>query len=219
MNVHTLSTLMKARGLSQSDLARRAGVTRQAASLWFKSDDPRQVNVQSRHLEKLSRALSVSMDELARPLPVLGDESAQGSLETALLWDRLFPSLDDFAIAVARGEERSLARLAQVYGLYAAGRMAGRRVWKDFPRYKCHIHPVRRRELERLWDHESSLTRPQKRIDPAPQTKAGPGQSTGFTTAFQIASRMAGRGALAGSFKPGSRRLTAVGGKGNTRQV
>lgn len=157
MNVSTLSTLMKARGLSQSDLARRAGVTRQAASLWFRSADPRQVNVQSRHLEKLSQVLAVSMDDLARPLPALADESTKSSLETALLWDRLFPSLDDFAIAVARGEERALARLVQVYGLYAAERMAGRRVWKDFPRYKRHIHPVRRRELERLWDHESSL--------------------------------------------------------------
>ncbi|MDO8757086.1 MAG: XRE family transcriptional regulator [Elusimicrobiota bacterium] len=157
MNASTLSTLMKARNLSQSDLARRAGVTRQAASLWFRSDDPDQVNVQSRHLEKLSRALSVSMDELARPLPALGDDAAKSLLETALLWDRLFPSLDDLAISAARGEERALARLAQVYGLYAAERMAGPRVWKDFPQYKRHIHPVRRIELERLWNHESSL--------------------------------------------------------------
>lgn len=157
MNARTLSTLMQVRGLSQSDLARRAGVTRQAASLWLRSDDPDQVNVQSRHLEKLSRALSVSMDELARPLPALADAATRGSLETALLWDRLFPSLDDFAIAAARGEARALARLVQVYGLYAAERMAGRRVWTGFARYKRHIHPVRRRELERLWDHESSL--------------------------------------------------------------
>lgn len=149
--------LMMVRGLSQSDLARCAGVTRQAASLWFKSDDPDHVNVQSRHLEKLSRSLAVSMDELAQPLPALGDEADKGSLETTLLWDRLFPSLDDLAIAAARGEARALARLAQVYGLYAAERMAGRRAWKDFPRYKRHIHPVRRMELERLWDHESSL--------------------------------------------------------------
>jgi transcriptional regulator with XRE-family HTH domain len=157
MNACTLSTLMKVRGLSQSDLARRAGVTRQAASLWFRSSNPEQVNIQSRHLERLSQVLEVSMDELARPLPVWADESDKSSLETALLWDRLFPSLDDFAIAVARGAACALARLVQVYGLYAAERMAGRRVWKDFSRYKRHIHPVRRRELERLWDLESSL--------------------------------------------------------------
>jgi transcriptional regulator with XRE-family HTH domain len=146
---------MQVRDLSQSDLARYAGVTRQAASLWFRSSGP--INVQSRHLEKLSAALGVSMDELARPLPVLDDESIAGLLSTALLWDKLFPSLRDFAIAAARGEERALARLAQVYGLYAAERMAGRRIWNDFPRYKRHIHPVRRRELERLWDYESNL--------------------------------------------------------------
>ena len=62
-------------------------------------------------------------------------------------------------------------------------------------------------------------TRALTKTDPVLLTKTGPGQSAGFTSAFQIASRMAGRGALAGSFKPGSRRLTAVGGNEKTRQV
>ncbi len=70
-----------------------------------------------------------------------------------------------------------------------------------------------------LTDLPMEQARAPTKTDPVLLTKAGPDQSAGFTTAFQISSRMAGRGALAGSFKPGSRRLTAVGGKGKTRQV
>jgi ATP-dependent RNA helicase DeaD len=43
-----------------------------------------------------------------------------------------------------------------VYGLFAAEATLGSFVWSEFPCYKHHVHPVRRRELELLWAwHES----------------------------------------------------------------
>ena len=73
-----------------------------------------------------------------------------------MLWDRAFPDLDDFAVALNSGNPRALGRFVEVYGLYAAEATLGASVWTDFPEYKRHIHPVRRLELETLWAwHES----------------------------------------------------------------
>lgn len=151
--------IAKLRDISQSNLSLAAGVSRQAVSLWFRAPDPSSVNIQSRHLESLGRALGLSIDELARPLPVLGDPALRARLETAFLWDRLFPALDDFAIAVAQGDPRALARLVEIVGLYAAEQMAGRQIWLKFDAYEKYIPPARRRELERLWKLESSLAK------------------------------------------------------------
>lgn len=98
------------------------------------------------HLLRTARALGVSAEQLGRPLPGLNDEEAMATL----LWDRLYPQLDDFAIAVLEWRPDAVARLVQIYGLYVAERILGRRVWDAFESYRRHIHPVRRRPLEGL---------------------------------------------------------------------
>lgn len=136
---------MRARKWSQADLARRVGISRQAISLWFKSDE---VSIRSRHLFALANVLGVSVDTLAAPLPAFGSDHR--ALRTTYLWDRLYPDLDNFAIAVGRRELPAIARLVQVSGLYVAERVVGRSVWKVFSSYKRFIHPARRRQLEGL---------------------------------------------------------------------
>jgi hypothetical protein len=87
---------------------------------------------------------------LARPLPCFAPDT-HARLRAALLWDRLYPDLDDFAVAVNRADPRAVARFVEVYGFFAAEKTIGRTVWKKFPFYKRYLHRERRRQCEILW--------------------------------------------------------------------
>jgi transcriptional regulator with XRE-family HTH domain len=139
--------LRKARGWTQAELGRRVGVSRQAVALWFKADA---ANLQSRHLIRLSRELGVAVEDLAGPLPCF-DPATHSRLRAELLWDSLFPDLDDLALALRGGDPRALGRLVEVFGLFAAEATLGPRVWSEFPAYRRYIHPARRAGLEVLW--------------------------------------------------------------------
>lgn len=154
LNVRTLEALLKARGWSRSELARRIGVSRQAVSLWFRG---KEANLQGRHLIVLSEILGVPVEVLSKPLPCLDPEN-RARLRATLLWDRLFPDLDDFALALNAKDPRALGRFVEVYGLFAAEATLGPYVWDVFPDYKRFIHPARRRELETLWSWHRSRT-------------------------------------------------------------
>ncbi len=147
VNVRTLKALLKARGWTRAEVARRVGVSRQAVSLWFRGEE---ANLQGRHLIPLSQALSVSVEDLAKLLPCFEPET-HAQLRATLLWDRAYPDLDDFAVALNAGDPRALGRFVEVYGLFAAEATLGAFVWGDFPNYKQHIHPARRLGLETLW--------------------------------------------------------------------
>ena len=152
VNVKTLGALLKARGWSRAELARRIGLSRQAVSLWFRSEE---ANLQGRHLLRLGRVLGVAVEELAMPLPCF-DAQTHAQLLATLLWDRVYPDLDDFALALNAGDPRAVGRFVEVYGLFAAEATLGSSVWGEFPEYKRHVHPARRLELETLWVwHES----------------------------------------------------------------
>jgi len=148
VNSNSLQMLMRAQGVSQSEIARRIGVSRQAVSLWLKQPD--QIHVTGKNLVLTARALGRPVERLIEPLP-LRDPQTREQLQARLLWDRIFVSLEDLAIAVARKEPRAIARLVEVHGLYAAAKLAGSAaVWRGFSRYKRVIPPVRRRQLECL---------------------------------------------------------------------
>ncbi len=159
MDVRTVETLLKARGWSQSELARRVGVSRQAVCLWFQSGG--RAALHSPNFLRLGDALGVPVEQLARPLPCHGEDHAR--LRATLLWDGLYPDLDDFAIAVNKGDPRAIARLLEVYGLYATAKMIGDRVWSEFPKYSRYIHPARRRQLETLYRWHRSHRRHRRR--------------------------------------------------------
>lgn len=146
MNIQTLKAILKARGWSQTELARRIGVSRQAVSLWLRNNG--MARVRGEHLLLVSRVLEVPVEVLVRPLPAQGDE---GEAERVLLlWDALYPDLIDFAIAAGRFAPKAVGRLVEVFGLYAAARILGASVWKNFDEFKRFIHPARRQQLETL---------------------------------------------------------------------
>ena len=145
MFLNNLRVLCQLRGLRQSDLARMAGISRQAVSLWFQKGREGSVPVRAEHLVRLCRALGLSVDDLMVPLPETGD------LEASLLWDRLYPNVFALIAAAADGEGRALARVVQVHGMLVAARLFGRKVTRDFQRYKRYIHPTRRGECEQVW--------------------------------------------------------------------
>jgi transcriptional regulator with XRE-family HTH domain len=147
VNTQTLVIVAKARGLNASDLARAAGVSRAAVSLWMKRPE---VDLKDRHLERVARHLKISMESLMRPLPALHDRAAVRQAEASLLWDRLFPSLGEFAIALAKRELRAIARLVEVYGMFQGEKIVGEEVWKRWAEYSPFLHPARREGLAKL---------------------------------------------------------------------
>lgn len=151
MDAQALRAISKMRRVSQADLARMANVSRQAVSNWFQAKPGQEIRVYSSHVRRLAGGLHVSADDLLTPLPVLGDLEMSKRYESELLWDSLYENLLDFMIAVINGEEAALARLVQVFGLYQASKIAGRKVWERFPKYKKLIRPIRREQMERVW--------------------------------------------------------------------
>lgn len=149
MNIATLSTLAAASRVSQSELARLAGVSRQAVSLWFGSGRG-EVDVRSGHLKRLAEGLHIKADRLLHDLPGL-DPASRRTLHAELLWDRLYPDLDQFLAALVRNEPRALARFVQIFGLYRSAAILGDVVWRDFPCFARFIHPGWRRGFEALW--------------------------------------------------------------------
>lgn len=150
MRSDTLKFYAGVRGMRQADLAKRVGVSRQLVSHWFGQAPSLEQNIYSSHLVRLAEALGVSMEALQGPPPL--DSSQRDLAVTQLLWDRLYPSLEDFARALARGSLDALARSVQVYGLYGAEKLAGKKVWKKFPLYKQKIHPAYRGRAEVIWN-------------------------------------------------------------------
>ena len=161
MNLKTLDALARCRGLNQSDLARAAGVSRQRVSQWFAAAGTRdEVNLRSDHLRDLAAALEVRVDDLLKPLPLVSEGDLTLIETTNLLWDHLYPDLVAFAIDAGKFRAKAMARLVQVYGLFASARMLGEKVWSKFPEYKKHIQPTYRKELEALWSlRESRMSR------------------------------------------------------------
>lgn len=155
MQSRTLSALLQVRKLRQTALAQAAGVTRQAVSIWMKQPT---VNLQTRHLTQLAAALHLRIQDLMEPLPLEPSDQTAQRLRTALLWDHAFKDLDSFAVALVRHDPRALARLTQVFGLYAAAQIAGRCVWILFESYQHLILPARRKECAIVWNlHQNPI--------------------------------------------------------------
>ncbi len=158
MNATLLTLWMKARRLNQADLARAAGISRQAVARWFQKTGT--VQLRAHHFMALSDRLGVAPQDLMGAAPELSDIVMRQRLSTKFLWDHLFPSLEDFIVALARFDERATARYIQVEGLFAGEKTWGKKIWTAFPRLAPLIHPVRRTQLEALWTYMQSQTAP-----------------------------------------------------------
>ncbi len=160
MHIQTLKAVATIRKLNQSDLARAAGVSRQRISQWLHDASADGfVNVQTKHLMSIATALDILPGILLRPLPLLCDDQRLRGETARLLWDKLYPDLTSLLVAALERQPQALARLVQVYGLFASAKLFGGRVWRDFDKYKPFIHPIRRKELECLWQYRQSQTK------------------------------------------------------------
>ena len=153
MYLRNLKILMLKKGLSQSQLARELGLSRQAISLWFASDKDF-INVHTRHIESICVAFNVSPQDLLTPFP----ETKGAKDESALfLWDLIYKNLDDFYVALANKEWNAVGRLVQVLGLYRSSKILGKIVWDDFYKYSKFIHPSKRKVCEVVWLQKKNL--------------------------------------------------------------
>jgi len=155
MNMPILKVISKLRHLSQSEIAKMAHVSKQAVSLWFQKEEST-INIQSTHLHALAQALHLKVDDLLTPLPLSEDSPDKISLKTSLLWDRLYPTLEDFAVALIQHKLKALSRLVEVYGLFESQSIVGKSIWTLFPKYKKYLPPVRRKQCEALWRLEQN---------------------------------------------------------------
>ena len=161
MNVDTLFTLMKIRSMKAAELARQAGVSRQALSAWRRRASEQgkpNIDVLSTTQDRIAEVLGVRSEELSRSIGVLATTKQRKIIETNLLWDKMFPNVEVFAVAVVKGELNALGRLVQTYGLYDAAKMAGRQIWQKFPLYKSRLHPGYRKQAEVVWTLEQNQT-------------------------------------------------------------
>lgn len=146
MYLNIIKNLMISNGLNKAAIAKRAGVSRAAVTKWFHNKDPKGwVNVETRSLLKLANALNINPETLLIPAPELDQET------TTFLWDRLYPDMAHFVHALAQHQRPAVARLVQVVGFHDAGKILGRKIISDFPKYAKYIKPVRRKQLEVLW--------------------------------------------------------------------
>lgn len=160
MNLDSLRIIAFLRKKRPADLARLAGVSRQAVSHWFRQTG--EIQVKSSHLKNLAKGLHVKPDVLLNPLPILDDPKATRRFETLLLWDKAFPSLGEWGVAFLRGDLRAMARLVEAFGLYHGAKIAGKKgglIWEKFPDYKKMIRPGRRSSLEKVWEIRQKLKR------------------------------------------------------------
>ncbi|HBQ21688.1 MAG: hypothetical protein A2Z91_02945 [Deltaproteobacteria bacterium GWA2_38_16] len=160
MNINVLRVISRLRHLSRSELARMAHVSKQAVCLWFQKrgfqkkgfqKDDTTISVQSKHLQSLALALHLKVDDLMTSLPLSQDTPQKTSLTASLLWDHLYPSLEDFVIALVQHKPRALSRLVEVYGLFQSKNMVGKSIWTLFPKYKKYLPPIRQKQSEQLW--------------------------------------------------------------------
>lgn len=133
-------------GLNSSAIAKSAGVSRACVSKWLHGQGPKKlINVEIKTLLKLSQRLGIQPDYFLTPLPDLS------ALETPLLWDKLYPSMSHFVVALISYKWPAVARFVQVEGFHTAQKILGRKIISDFPKYAKYIKPARRKQLEILW--------------------------------------------------------------------
>lgn len=142
-----IKNYIKLKSWNKARLAKAAGVSRAAVTRWFHAGETSGwVNVETGTLKKLAASLGVTPDRFLQPCPPLKP------YHTLFLWDVLYPDMESFAKAITENRVPALARLTQVLGFHSARQAAGKKVIALFPRYKNHIKPARRKQLETVWE-------------------------------------------------------------------
>ena len=172
MYLRVLKAVMAKRDHSQADIARAAGVSRQAVSLWFASDGDFQ-NVHVATLLKLSDSLAIDPAELLKPLAGMEDPVAVRRLAAEFCWDLAYPDIYRFLSALADAEPRATARFIESRGIYAAASVLGQRIWDDYADLRPLLSPVRRAEVDTVWRIHRDLTCPDRHLNTSTQDTLG----------------------------------------------
>ena len=153
-----LKMVMAKKGYRQSDVAKAAGVSRQAVSLWFAQDDDFQ-NLHVANLVNLSNDLGIDPAELHEPLACISDPAAVRQLYAEFCWDRSYPDIHWFLVALAGSRPRAVARFIECRGIYEAAAVLGKGTWRAYRGIRKHLAPARRREIDTVWKVHHDLTR------------------------------------------------------------
>ncbi len=139
---------MAKHGYRRSEVAKAARVSRQAVALWFAGEgDFRSVHVAN--LLNLSAGLGIAPAELLQPLPGLTDSvgekgCTQSRLYAEFCWDRSYPDIYRFLVALAEAQPRAVARYIEsrilVGGTALAGFYAGHRSSDDLDLFTGNPH-------------------------------------------------------------------------------
>ena len=153
-----LKAAMAKKGYRRSDVAKAAGVSRQAVALWFAGEgDFRNVHVAN--LLNLSAGLGIAPAELLQPLPGLQDPAAERRLNAEFSWDRSYPDIYRFLVALAEAQPRAVARLIESRGIYEAAAVVGVLVWRMYPGLRQLLPAARRTVVDTVWKIHHDLTR------------------------------------------------------------
>lgn len=146
MNIQVLNNIINSKKWSRADLARMAHVSRAAVTKWFhQGEKSGWANVETNTLFQLAASLKI------QPGLLLTKPVDWASIQTRFLWDRLYPDMESFLLALERERPQALARLVQVLGFREARQIIGKKAVVQFEKYKKQIKPARRNELEILW--------------------------------------------------------------------
>jgi len=159
MNINTLLSLIKIKGVKQAKLAKRVGISRQSITAWKQRSlvqrDPN-INIFSSIQNEIARELGVNITDLETPININENLHLRGKIEADLIWDKLFPDVESFVSAAVCGNNSALGRLVQVYGMYLSAKLLGKNIWIKFPDYKSNIHPAYRKRAEIIWNLEQN---------------------------------------------------------------
>lgn len=153
MFLSTLNTLMKLKNINPAELARRAGISRQAISKWFTSAETMNknlINAEWNTILKISEALHIKPSALSTDLFRSLSPETKSQYHSLLLWDQLYDSVESLSIALAKKEYKAVGRYVQVFGILAAEKIFGSWIYLRFDQYSPFIHPVKRKELKKL---------------------------------------------------------------------
>lgn len=146
MYLQNVKNIASLKSLNHADLARLATVSRATVTKWFQQGEKRGwANVETASIIRLAESLHLPPHFFLQKRPLLSP------YKTAFLWDALYPDMENFVKALAEFRWPAVARLVQVAGFHESVELLGKKVVLQFERYKKHIKPARRKQLEILW--------------------------------------------------------------------
>ena len=109
--------------------------------------------------ESLDAGLGSSRAELLQPVPGLEGPAEERRLYAEFCWDRLYPDIHRFLVALADAQPRAVARLVECRGIYEAAAVIGDQVWSGYRDFRRLLPPGRRAVVDTVWKIHHDLTR------------------------------------------------------------